>query len=200
MLKGRGKGIINLNMKPIKLPLFILLALALGLAACSSKPQISGSSGALKISFPFGRNADYNDVLVKRVVDGDTLVLDNGERVRLIGVDTPEIHESRKLHKDSKRLKMDTVDIQKLGRRSYNFTRKLVEGKRVRLEFDVERTDKYERLLAYVYLQDGTFVNAEILKQGYASLMTIPPNVKYADSFVKLFREAREDKRGLWSE
>jgi micrococcal nuclease len=95
---------------------------------------------------------------------------------------------------------MDTVDIQKLGRRSYNFTRKLVEGKRVRLEFDVERTDKYERLLAYVYLQDGTFVNAEILKQGYASLMTIPPNVKYADSFVKLFREAREDKRGLWSE
>ena len=177
-----------------------MLALALGLAACSSKPQISGSSQGLKISFPFGRTTNYNDILVTRAVDGDTLVLENGQRVRLIGMDTPEMHESRKLHNDSKRLKMNIRDIQKLGRRAYEFTKKLVEGKRVRLEFDAERYDKYERLLAYVYLQDGTFVNAQIVEQGYANLMTIPPNVKYADSFVKLFKEARENKRGLWNE
>jgi len=67
-------------------------------------------------------------------------------------------------------------------------------------EFDVEKKDRYERLLAYVYLKDGTFLNAEIVKQGYASLMTYPPNVKYADDFVKLYREARENNRGLWKE
>lgn len=187
-------------MKPVKLPLFLLLLLSLALAACSSKPQLSGSSEGLKITLPFGRSTNYNDILVTRAVDGDTLLLENGQRVRLIGVDTPELHESSKLHKDSKRLKMSVKSIQKLGEKSYEFTKKLVEGKKVRLEFDVEKYDKYGRLLAYVYLQDGTFVNAEIVKQGYANLMTIPPNVKYADSFVKLFKEAREGKKGLWSE
>jgi micrococcal nuclease len=91
--------------------------------------------------------------------------------------------------------------IQELGRRAYEFTKKLVEGKRVSLEFDVEKYDKYGRLLAYVYLKkDGTFVNAEIVKQGYASLMTILPNAKYADLFLKLYREARLNNRGLWRE
>ncbi|MDI6606193.1 MAG: thermonuclease family protein, partial [Candidatus Omnitrophota bacterium] len=61
-----------------------------------------------------------------------------------------------------------------------------------------QERDIYKRLLAYVYLEDGTFVNAQILKQGYASLMTIPPNVKYAELFLKLYREARENRRGLW--
>jgi len=88
--------------------------------------------------------------------------------------------------------------IQELGKRAYEFTKKLVEGKRVSLEFDVERYDKYKRLLAYVYLKDGTFVNAEIVKQGYASLMTIPPNAKYSNLLLKLYQEARANKRGLW--
>ncbi|MFA5005554.1 MAG: thermonuclease family protein, partial [Candidatus Omnitrophota bacterium] len=74
----------------------------------------------------------------------------------------------------------------------------LVEGKKVKLEFDIERRDRYGRLLAYAYLEDGTFVNAEIIRQGYASLMTYPPNVKYADMFLKLYQEARVNKRGLW--
>ena len=63
----------------------------------------------------------------------------------------------------------------------------------MRLEFDVEKQDKYKRLLAYVYLPDGTFVNAEIVKQGYASLMTYPPNIKYVDTFKKFYQEAREN-------
>jgi micrococcal nuclease len=132
------------------------------------------------------------------VVDGDTIQLETGESVRLIGIDTPEMHESDKLYRDSERTRQDIKVIKKLGERAYQFTKKLVEGKRVSLEFDVEKYDRYNRLLAYVYLKDGTFVNAEIVKQGYASLMTIPPNVKYADLFSKLYREARENKRGLW--
>jgi micrococcal nuclease len=151
-----------------------------------------------KITVPFGRNYDYSDILVTRAIDGDTLQLENKEHVRLIGIDTPEMHDSNKLLRDSQKSKTDVATIKALGRRAYEFTKQLVEGKRVSLEFDMERKDKYGRLLAYVYLKDGTFVNAEIVKQGYASLMTIPPNVKYADSFLTLYREARENKRGLW--
>lgn len=152
-----------------------------------------------KFSIPLGKSYNYDDILVKRAVDGDTLELEDGARVRLIGIDTPEMHESRKLYRDARRAKEDATTIQKLGRQAYEFTKKLVEGKRVSLEFDVERQDRYGRLLAYVYLKDGgTFVNAEIVKQGYASLLTIPPDIRYADLFLKLYREARENRRGLW--
>jgi micrococcal nuclease len=175
----------------------LLLPLAFGFSEDGLKINYDSDKG--KFVIPFGNSYNYSDILVKRAVDGDTLVLENGERVRLIGIDTPEMHESNKLYKDSQRTGEDITAIQKLGRRSYDFTKKLVEGKRVSLEFDVERQDKYGRLLAYVYLKDGTFVNAEIVKQGYASLMTIPPNVKYADLFQKLYRQARETRQGLWS-
>jgi micrococcal nuclease len=125
------------------------------------------------------------EALVERAVDGDTVVLSDGRRVRYIGVDTPETHHPRK-------------PVEFMGREAKNFNRRLVEGQRVRLEFDVDRDDRYHRLLAYVYLADGTFVNAELVKQGYAQIMTIPPNVKHADLFLKLQQEAREAKRGLW--
>jgi micrococcal nuclease len=160
-----------------------------------------------KAGFPTGGNntqapvaGQYDNVLVSRVVDGDTLKLSNNEKVRLIGIDTPEMHESEKLYRDSRKSGRDAKTIQVLGKRSYAFTRSLVEGKTVRLEFDVEKRDKYKRLLAYVYLPDGTFVNAEIVKQGYASLMTYPPNVKYADEFRRLYQQAREQRLGLWKE
>jgi micrococcal nuclease len=163
--------------------------LILGLAAVS-----------LALSIPFGKPHNYEDILVTRVVDGDTLLLESGERVRLIGIDTPEIHESDKLYRDSRRTGMDIKTIREMGRRSYEFVRGLAEGNRVRLEFDAERQDRYKRLLAYVYLKDGTFLNGEIIRQGYASLMTFPPNVKYVDMFLKFYQEARENKRGLWRE
>jgi len=160
-----------------------------------------------KAGFPVGGNSmqapaagNYDNVLVVRAVDGDTLKLANNERVRLIGIDTPEMHESEKLYRDSRKSGQDAQTIQALGKRAYAFTKALVEGKTVRLEFDVEKRDKYKRLLAYVYLPDGTFVNAEIVKQGYASLMTYPPKVKYADEFRRLYQQAREQRLGLWKE
>lgn len=187
----------NLSPKAI----FLIFFITLSFNACNSKsePVKIYLSDEGKFSIPFGKNYNYTDILVKRVVDGDTLLLEDGERVRLIGIDTPEMHESKKLYRDAQHSKQDISAIQKLGRQSYEFTKKLAEGKHISLEFDVEKRDRYNRILAYVYLKDGgTFVNAEIVKQGYASLMTFPPNVKYADLFQSLYREARENRRGLW--
>ena len=125
--------------------------------------------------------------VVERVVDGDTIVLAGGERVRYIGVNAPELHHPKK-------------PVERYARETKAFNRQLVEGRRVRLEFDVERRDTYRRTLAYVYLEDGTFVNAELIRQGYAQVMTIPPNVKHQDAFLQLQRQAREAKRGLWAD
>jgi micrococcal nuclease len=191
-------------MRKIPSKILTLLISVLSLLAVSfyNKAQSQGvhyNSDEAKFQVKFGKNYNYDNILVKRAVDGDTLLLENGERVRLIGIDTPELHESKKLYRDAQRSGEDIKTIQGLGKRAAEFTKDLVEGKRVRLEFDVDRYDKYKRLLAYVYLvDDGTFVNAKIVEEGYASLMTYPPNVKHADEFVKLYREARENNRGLW--
>ncbi|MGE5308580.1 MAG: thermonuclease family protein [Deltaproteobacteria bacterium] len=181
----------------------VLLVLIAALAAgtfYSCQGGMTPGSGQAIVSIPFGRSYNYDDVLVSRAVDGDTLKLENGERVRLIGIDTPELHESAKLYRDSRRTGQDAATIRRMGGRAAGFTRRLVEGKRVRLEFDVEKRDKYGRLLAYVFLKDGTFVNAEIIKQGFGSPYTFPPNVRYAERFKGLYDEARQDHRGLWQE
>lgn len=135
---------------------------------------------------------------VGRVVDGDTLKMSDGERVRLIGVDTPELHYSDKLLRDAKDSGKSIKAIQAMGQKASDFTKSLVDGKKVRLEFDVKRRDRYGRLLAYVYLEDGTFVNAKIVEEGYGKIMTIRPNVKYSDLFLKLQGEAQEKRKGLW--
>jgi micrococcal nuclease len=189
-----------MSRKKISKLILVLAGLAAALLARGCGSSQVNFTEENKVSIPFGKTYNYDDILVERAVDGDTLKLENGERVRLIGIDTPEMHESAKLYRDSQKSGQDVKVIQALGKRAYIFTRDLVEGKRVRLEFDAENRDKYKRLLAYVYLKDGTFVNAEIVKQGYASLMTYPPNVKYVDTFKELYKQARENNRGLWKE
>lgn len=141
-----------------------------------------------------------NFFYVARVVDGDTLELSDGRKVRLIGVDTPELHYSDKLLRDAKRDHKDIRTIQEAGRRAADFTKGLCLDKKVRLEYDVEAIDKYRRTLAYVYLDNGTFINAKILKEGYGKVMTIPPNVKYAEYFLSLQKEARSNNKGLWKD
>jgi len=189
-------------MKRSLLAAFIIaiLTVCVGYLHGADHDNWTSASDDIKMSWSFGRTYNYSDVLVTRAIDGDTLLLETGERVRLIGIDTPELHQSSKLVRDAERNKTSVSAIQQLGKRSYKFTKDLVEGKKVSVEFDVEKYDKYDRLLAYVYLngEPKIFVNAEIVKQGYASLMTIPPNVRYADLFQKLYKEARDNKRGLW--
>ena len=150
----------------------------------------------------YGQQTPYNykDVLVRRVIDGDTIELADRQRVRLIGIDTPEVRINSRLYKQAQRSKKDIQTIMQFGKMASKFTRDLLEGKRVRLEFDTEKYDRYDRLLCYVYLKDGTFINAKIIEQGYAYLLTIPPNVKYVDLFRRLFQEARDYNRGLWAQ
>jgi len=156
--------------------------------------------GKFKFALPFGKKYDYSDILVTRVVDGDTIELENKERVRLIGIDTPEARYSRKLERDAKRTKANCEAIMAMGKKATAFTKSLVEGKRVKLEFDAEKKDRYDRLLAYVYLPDGRLLNAELLREGYAQIYTFVPNVKHVELFRALQEEARENERGFWGE
>ena len=122
-----------------------------------------------------------------RVVDGDTInvqLADRVEKIRYIGVNAPEIHHPIKGEEPG-------------GRAAAQVNRGLVIGRRVRLELDVQPRDRYGRLLAYVWVGD-TMVNAELVRLGYAQVMTVPPNVRYQDLFLKLQREARDAGRGLW--
>lgn len=154
-------------------------------------------AGLFFISGSLSGFSQNNPLAVTRAVDGDTLQLSNGEKVRLIGIDTPESSNNSKIRRDAKRTGRDAKEIIRMGKDSAAFTRDLVQGKNVMLEFDVRQRDKYGRLLAYVFLEDGTFVNAEIIKAGYAQTMTIPPNVKYQELLSKLQKEARGQKKGL---
>jgi micrococcal nuclease len=119
------------------------------------------------------------------VIDGDTIELAGNERVRLIGVDTPESVDPRR-------------PVEYFGKEAAAFTRRMVEGKPVRLEYDEESRDRFGRTLAYVYLADGTFVNAEIIRQGYGFAYTRFP-YRYQQEFVALERGARNERRGLWA-
>ena len=129
---------------------------------------------------------------VVKVVDGDTFWTDDGNerglKIRLIGVDAPESRNTGK------------KKIGYYGQESKLFLTKMLSGKKVRLVYDVGKKDQYDRELAYVYLENGTFVNAALVKEGYAMVMTVPPNVKYAALFVKLERQARNRNKGLWNE
>lgn len=126
---------------------------------------------------------------VTRVVDGDTIHVRVGgsdETVRYIGVDTPESVRPG-------------TPVQCFAKRASARNVALVGGERVRLRFDAERRDRYGRLLAYVYrARDGAFVNAVLVRDGYARTLTIPPNVRHARRFATLARVARREGRGLW--
>jgi micrococcal nuclease len=124
---------------------------------------------------------------VARVVDGDTFEIEGGRKVRLIGVDTPE-----SVHPDPAR-------NTEFGKTASAFTRNRLEGKDVYLEKDVSETDKYGRLLRYAYLADGTFFNELLVSEGMANPATFPPDVKYADVFVKAQQYARDNNKGLWA-
>ncbi len=117
-------------------------------------------------------------VMVTKVVDGDTIVIKGGYHVRYIGIDSPERDEQ--YYAEATQLNKD-----------------MVEGKEVRLESDINDRDEYGRLLRYIYIGD-TFVNAEMVRQGWAWSIAYPPDIKYQVYLEAMENEARELKRGFW--
>ena len=127
---------------------------------------------------------------VQRVSDGDTFVATVGgrrERIRVIGVDTPESVDPNQ-------------PDEPYGQEASDFAKHYLNGETVRLAGDAEPRDRYGRMLAYVWLRDGTFWNALLAAEGYAQQLTIPPNVTYAPLFRRLVAQARRNHRGLWAE
>ncbi len=129
-------------------------------------------------------------ILVTKVIDGDTIEIEGGQRVRYLGVDTPETKDPRR-------------PVQCFGKEASNKNKELVEGKRIILEKDITDMDKYNRLLRFVYLDLGNgsklFVNDYLIREGYGYVLTIPPDVKYSEQFLDAQRIAREQKKGLWN-
>lgn len=137
-----------------------------------------------------GASVNFNPSRYKakviNVVDGDTIKIEGGQVIRYIGIDTPEtVHPSK--------------PVQCYGKEASDKNKELVEGKEVKLEKDVSETDKYGRLLRYVWFGD-MLVNEYLVREGYAQSSSYPPDVKYQDRFVEAQRQAREEKRGLWGD
>jgi len=124
-------------------------------------------------------------VKVSRVIDGDTIEIDGGQKVRLIGIDTPETVDPR-------------VPVACFGKEASDETKSLLEGKSVILEKDISETDKYGRLLRYIFV-DGLFINDYLVRQGFAQVSTYPPDIKNQSRFLEAQKEARENDRGFWS-
>jgi micrococcal nuclease len=147
--------------------------------------------------------ASAEKAVVKRIIDGDTLSVFSGGKIlkiRLIGIDAPESKGNKKAHRNSNRSGKDIKTIILQGKQAVAFIKRyLKKGDVVFLEFDIDKQDKYGRVLAYVYLSDGRFLNDLIISSGYASPLTIAPNIKHKDLFFKSYQTAREKKIGLWA-
>ena len=161
-----------LRRAPAFLAVLGLLAVVLSAAAGSRSATATGRS---------------LEATVVKVVDGDTIHVQLGgrvEKVRYIGVNAPEVHHPTRGQEPG-------------GREAAALNRDLVGGREIRIELDVQERDRYGRLLAYVWVGD-LMVNAELVRRGYAQVMTVPPNVRHQALFLALQREAREAGRGLW--
>ena len=166
--------------------LFAGIGIGFKLGKTQSSPLTAQMAADQKVVETAGQNnSEIGTFKVTRVVDGDTIEIEGGERVRYIGMDTPETVDPRK-------------PVQCFGVEASNKNKELAEGKMVRLEKDITDMDKYNRLLRYVYVGD-TFINFELVKQGFAYSYSYPPDIKYQDQIVKAQQEARDAKKGLWN-
>lgn len=129
---------------------------------------------------------------VKYVIDGDTIIVedgsDKGRKIRLIGINAPESRDYKHRKKEA------------FGKEARNHLIQLLGQDLVKLEYDVEKEDRYGRTLAYVHSKRGIFINAKMVEDGFAEIMTIAPNVKYVVQLADNQRDARKNKRGIWAD
>lgn len=154
-----------------------------------SRRQFASLIALLFLALPFHAIAD--DVArIVRVIDGDTVeaeIAGELDKIRLLRINTPEMTDTR-------------PEVLAMAKAAKAALERLVLGQRVRLELDKVKRDKYRRLLAHLYLTDGTWINREMVLLGYAQIMTIPPNFNHTAGILEAEREARQAKRGLWAD
>lgn len=148
----------------------------------------------------FQSQNEYQNVLVERVLSADKIQIEGGQKFRLIGLkalDAPHRQRAEYDERGNVVLPKPVLEISN-EERALTFTIELLEGKKVRLEFDTQRKNDDFEALAYVFLvSDNTFANAEILRYGWADLQIVPPNTKYEERLREAYQEARREKRGL---
>ncbi|MCK5831175.1 MAG: thermonuclease family protein [Methylococcales bacterium] len=137
--------------------------------------------GATKLHF----NTGYSYYQVKKVYDGDTILLSNGNKIRFLGMNTPEVENRHK-------------SAQAGGEEAKLWLQKALKNKKVRLEKDIEKHDKYNRLLAHLFTKDKQHINLELIKRGLATVNIHPPNLKYSNDLIKAQQHAEQNKLGVW--
>lgn len=157
-----------------KLSLIFIFLTLITLFACNEEPEDFLST--------------LEETVVTRVVDGDTIVIESGEKVRMILINSPE-----SVHRDKEK---NTP----FGKKASEYTEEKLLDQTIYMEKDVSDTDRYGRLLRYIYLEDGTFYNEMMVKDGYAQLSTFPPDVKHQEIIQAAEKHARENNLGLWEE
>ncbi len=156
------------------------------------------NSGA-EDGFLLRASGDYKNVKIERVINADSIQLDNGKKIRLIGVKALQAPKRYNLPRDQYGFIIeDTSDpTTSLEDLAYDFSVELMINQKVKVELDTQTVDEHGYTYGYVFLSDGTMANSEILRQGYAGLQIRPPNLKYADQLREAYREARAEKRGI---
>ena len=172
------------SMKRFLIPFLLFLWISLILVYFYKEKGRSRIPPKIIIGKQIIQSSQQKDIRVRRVIDGDTIELENGAKVRYIGINTPESVDPRR-------------PMQCFGQEAKEENKKLVLGKIVKLEKDITETDKYGRLLRYVYV-NSLFINDYLVKNGFAQVSTFPPDVKYQDQFRESQNEARTKDLGLW--
>jgi len=151
--------------------------------------------------FILGNAGKYQDIIIDEVLSTDTVRLQNKEIVSLIGVRANKVPKSKKKPDRDRfgfEIKEHVSPLLGVDEKAFAFVKELLEGKHIRLEFDVEKKDDNHRTTAYLFLlENDMFVNFEILRQGYAHLQIKVPNTKYAENLREAYQEARKEKRGF---
>jgi len=160
---------------------------------------LAGFAGADDIYF--SSTQKYEHVLVEKVLNTNTIILQGGEKVKLIGLKALEPPRKERTERDEFGFIAELPEdpISSLEEQAFSFAKNLLEGKHVRLEFDVRKKTSELHTCAYIYL-DELLVNAEFLRQGFAHLQIAAPNLKHSELLRAAYREAREEKRGIHNE
>lgn len=154
--------------------ILLLILFSLFLSACTTSSEGIAANEPSKTKL----------MKVTKINDGDTIVIEGNEKIRFLMVDTPEVYN------------VDSPEP--YGEQASEFTKELLTGKQVSLEYDIEREDPYGRTLAYVYLPDGRMVNEMLLEEGLAKVVVYEPNDKYEEKFREIEDTAKKSKQGIW--